>query len=96
MRIDWRPAKLLCGPCQILAHQAQGAFDTLMIAGPPMSAFARGLQVPDLNNVAHIASLLSPSSGLAFHYPNRATRASAGGMASSPQARPSSHFCKDV
>jgi len=66
MRIDWRCAELFSGPYEIFAHQPQCAFNALMIAGPPMSAFALSLEVPYLNNLTHIAFLLSPSGRLAF------------------------------
>ena len=55
MLVDWRDAKLLSGPCQILAHQTQCAFDALKIPGPPVSAFTRSPDVPYLNNLTHLA-----------------------------------------
>src|SRR5689334_21885979 len=54
MRLHGRRAKTINGPFQILAHQLQCVFDALMVAGPTLSAFACGLEVAYLNNLAHL------------------------------------------
>jgi len=54
MRLDGSRAKLFGGPYQILTHHGQCAFDALMIAGLPMGAFAGRLEIPYLNNLAHV------------------------------------------
>jgi hypothetical protein len=54
MSFNWRCLKLLSGPPQILAHEAQCPFDTLVITGPPMRPFARGLKIANLNNLSHL------------------------------------------
>ena len=54
MFIDWRCMQAFSGPCQIRPHQLQCAFDVLMVAGATLSAFARSLKVPYLNNLAHL------------------------------------------
>jgi hypothetical protein len=56
--IERRCAKAFNGPCQILTHQLQCEFDVLMVAGPALSAFARSLKIPYLNNLTHLLSTL--------------------------------------
>ncbi len=53
MSINWSRLQLFGGPDQILPHQFERPFDTLMIGGTAMRTFARSLQITYLNNLTH-------------------------------------------